>query len=339
MCATKTFQGGHINYIKCIGQGTSWGTYLAQHKLSKQYFAVKKLHKKNIDVSKSSHCNMARLAQCRELMESASNPFVVRILGSGVTDTHLFMVTDVLYGGEMTNILKHAPLGIKHSQFYIANIVLALECLRKKNVVSRGVRPENIFVDSSGYLKLGGFGWAKKIREKTYTRITGMDYTSPECLVGHEHDYTADIWSLGALLYHLSVGSLPFTDTSHARRNRQDNSQEQIQMTYNLMRKGLVGFPLTLPVKQQNIIKLMLDPFADQRITHGEDDLKDIKKHPWYVGFDWKAMEDGLLDAPWVPRLKGPEDIQYFRDDLKPERAGLWGKDDAELSEWEPDFW
>ena len=44
-----------------------------------------------------------------------------------------------------------------------------------------------------------------------------------------------------------------------------------------------------MPVKQQNIIKLMMDPFPDTRITAGEESLKEIKKQPWYSGFDWKV--------------------------------------------------
>ena len=209
--ATKTFDAKHFEFIRCVGVGTSWRTYLAKHKMSKKHFAVRMLHKSLIDIDTFAHANMSRLAQQRELMETASNSFVVRLHGSGTSDTHLFTVTDFMYGGELTNVLQYAPLRPNHGKFYCAGLVLALEYVRSKHLVMRGVRPENIFIDSAGYPKLGGFGWAKKCRGATSTRIGGMDFTAPECLVGHEHDHSADIYSLGAVLYNLMTGSIPYS--------------------------------------------------------------------------------------------------------------------------------
>lgn len=46
-------------------------------------------------------------------------------------------------------------------KFYIASIVLALEYLHGKSIVYRDLKPENVFIDQTGFVKLGDFGFAK----------------------------------------------------------------------------------------------------------------------------------------------------------------------------------
>ena len=47
------------------------------------------------------------------------------------------------------------------ARFYIASIVLALEYLHENAIVYRDLKPENVFIDSQGFIKLGDFGFAK----------------------------------------------------------------------------------------------------------------------------------------------------------------------------------
>ena len=49
------------------------------------------------------------------------------------------------------------------ARFYIASIVLALEYLHENSIVYRDLKPENVFIDSQGFVKLGDFGFAKVI--------------------------------------------------------------------------------------------------------------------------------------------------------------------------------
>ena len=52
------------------------------------------------------------------------------------------------------------------AKFYIASIVLALEYLHENNIVYRDLKPENVFIDSVGFVKLGDFGFAKVSKQR-----------------------------------------------------------------------------------------------------------------------------------------------------------------------------
>ena len=47
------------------------------------------------------------------------------------------------------------------AKYYIASLVLALEYLHEAGIVYRDLKPENVFIDSGGFVKLGDFGFAK----------------------------------------------------------------------------------------------------------------------------------------------------------------------------------
>lgn len=51
------------------------------------------------------------------------------------------------------------------AKFYIGSIVLALEYLHHNNIVYRDLKPENVFIDLQGFVKLGDFGFAKVNRQ------------------------------------------------------------------------------------------------------------------------------------------------------------------------------
>ena len=99
------------------------------------------------------------------------------------------------------------------AKFYTACIVLALEYLHQSNIVYRDLKPENVFIDQAGYVKLGDFGFAKILSDsnKTYTFCGTPGYVAPENILAHGYNYSVDWWGLGVLLYVLLTGRQPFS--------------------------------------------------------------------------------------------------------------------------------
>lgn len=99
------------------------------------------------------------------------------------------------------------------ARFYAAQIILALEYLHKHNIVYRDLKPENVFIDHVGYIKLGDFGFAKVLGSgnRTYTFCGTPGYVAPENVLAQGYNNSVDWWGLGVLLYVLLTGRQPFS--------------------------------------------------------------------------------------------------------------------------------
>ena len=94
-----------------------------------------------------------------------------------------------------------------------ADLCRGLEVCRKFGVVHRDIKPENIFVSPAGSFKLGDFGIARIIEESatSLSRKGTYTYMAPEIYWGKHYDHTADLYSLGMVMYqYLNDGRTPF---------------------------------------------------------------------------------------------------------------------------------
>lgn len=109
-------------------------------------------------------------------------------------------------------IVRH-PLGELDVVRLGLDLAQALQLCRKRGILHRDIKPENIFVSKDGDFKLGDFGVAR-IAEKTISAMSRKgtyNYMAPEVYQGQEYGYTADIYSLGLVLYRfLNDNRTPF---------------------------------------------------------------------------------------------------------------------------------
>ena len=125
----------------------------------------------------------------------------------------MYLVFEFVQGGELLRILRqesYFPNDV--ALFYVSEITLALEYLHYNEIIYRDLKPENLLISSDGHIKLTDFGFAKKIKGKTYTLCGTPDYIAPEILLAIGYNHCADLWSLGILLFELLSGYPPFFD-------------------------------------------------------------------------------------------------------------------------------
>ena len=81
-----------------------------------------------------------------------------------------------------------------------------------QELVYRDLKPENLMLTLTGYIKIVDFGFAKALghNEKTWTFCGTPDYMAPEIVLNQGHDRSADLWAIGVLIYELLVGKPPF---------------------------------------------------------------------------------------------------------------------------------
>lgn len=117
----------------------------------------------------------------------------------------------------MFDVIREIGLLSKQvARFYIGSLILAIEYLHMKNVIYRDLKPENVMVEGTGYLKLIDMGTAKKLKSsngyRTFTIIGTPHYMAPEVMKGKGYTFSVDIWTLGVLLFEFTCGNLPFGD-------------------------------------------------------------------------------------------------------------------------------
>jgi len=265
-------------------------------------YALKKIKKKRI---RESHQEEHVIAEKR-IMGLVDSPFIVSLYKTFQDSTYVYMLMDSCLGGELWTILRdYKYFNEPTARFYVACTIEALDYLHSKDILYRDIKPENLVVDANGYVKLVDFGLSKQLTNgKTYTLCGTADYVPPEVILQRGQDKSADLWSLGVLIYQLVVGMTPFSGPSN-------------QDIYKAILRGIahVPFPDHVSDSAVKLIKALCRPTPAKRIgcSRGTG-MKEIRKHVWYKGFDWNGLKKFKLPPPFLPRIESHTDLSNFDD-------------------------
>lgn len=163
-----------------------------------------------------------------DILSRIRHPGVVRLLDSGTHDDRTFIVMELVTGGTLGDALKNGRLtNEKAALGVIYEVAGALVSPHENGIVHRDIKPDNILLADQldeesigpGMVKLADFGLAREMVavSETVTRtgsIVGTPaYMSPEqCGTGTEIGPPADVYSLGATLFHMLAGRPPFCE-------------------------------------------------------------------------------------------------------------------------------
>lgn len=158
----------------------------------------------------------------REAQVSAAlkSPHIVKFYGLEEGEPN-FMLMEFLDGETVHDWLEsNHKVDFHQMDKLISQLLEGLEAAHKQGVFHRDLKPENLFLAKSGedfILKIMDFGLASSINAARLTR-TGEAmgtpiYASPEQLRGDPVDQTTDLYSVGVLIYELSTGKLPWSQT------------------------------------------------------------------------------------------------------------------------------
>ena len=101
--------------------------------------------------------------------------------------------------------------------YIILDIARGLEHVHSRNIVHRDIKPGNILIAQSGLAKLSDLGLAKRTDEASHLTAARQGFGTPyympyeQAINAKAADARSDIYALGATLYHLVVGEVPFT--------------------------------------------------------------------------------------------------------------------------------
>lgn len=281
-------------------------------------FALKKM--KKIEIKDEKH--QQHIINEKNIMSDCSSPFIVQLYRTFKDNRYLYMLMEPCLGGELWTILRNQKkFDDESSRFYTACVIKAFEYLHDKGIVYRDLKPENLLLDATGYIKLTDFGFSKKLEpgEKSWTFCGTPEYVAPEIITNKSHDHRADIWSVGILMYELLNGIPPFSKKS--------STSSQV---YSDILKGMktVNFPSYMSATAVELIRQLCRLSPVQRPS-----LAITKKYMWFAGMDWRGLENRTLTPPHLPQVRGVKDISNFDNYVRESE-----EPDLDFSDWDREF-
>lgn len=287
--------------LKVLGRG-SFGKVMQVQKITDgKVYAMKILKKRAIMARNQVEHTKAE----RRILETIHHPFLMRLRYAFQNKEKLYFVLDYYNGGELFFHLKNRKkFSEETARIYIGEIALALGELHSHGIIYRDLKPENVLLDEQGHVCLTDFGLAKDLKpgEKAHTFCGTPEYLAPEIVTeivtGAGHDKAVDWWSLGILLYELTVGIPPFYSNN-------------VNDMYTKIQHGVLRFPqyLSQPCKSLIIGLLNRDP---TRRLGSQNDVEDIKSHPFFGNMCWDKLYRKEIHPPYRPKIKGSQDTGNF---------------------------
>jgi protein kinase A len=173
------------------------------------------------------------------------------------------------------------------------------EYLHAKNVIYRDLKPENVLIDKTGYLKLTDFGFAKVCEGRTYTLCGTPEYLAPEILLNKGHGKPVDWWTFGVLLYEMIAGIDPFND-------------EDPMLIYQKILKGKLKFPSSFDSNAKSLVKHLLESDLSKRYGNLKGGVSDIKNHRFFKNMDWNALLTRTIKPSYLPKVINSADVSNF---------------------------
>ena len=294
-----------INIIGRGGFGKVWKVYSRKYK---KVFAMKEMSKSKIIDKRSEKSVKSE----RDMLELMNHPFIINMHFSFQDTDNLYIAMDLLTGGDLRyHICKHKKFFEEQTKFFIACIILSLDYIHTNNILHCDLKPENLVLDSNGYMKLTDFGIAKVYKKENFRETSGtLGYMAPEVLCAQNHTIAVDYFALGVIGYELMNGTRPYIG-----KNRKE-IKERIMAKQVQVKKEQI--PRGWSVESADFINRLLQRKPINRL--GLRGSIEVKEHLWFKDFDWKGLYLFKLKAPFIPKQGDNFDHRYCN---APDKSGV----------------
>ena len=234
--------GRHISHfyvIRAIGAGGMGIVYEAQDTRLPRSVAIKVLKD---ELSKNVEA-IRRFKREARLASSLNHPNICTILDVSESESQAFIAMELLDGESLKARLQRALPSSGEILDIIRQVVDALGAAHDRGVIHRDITPGNIFLTSSGLVKLLDFGLATNFPvpheseiaddlSEAETTAGTIHYMAPEQFTeGATVDYRCDFYALGAVLYQMATGVRPFEQMSRSALTDAIQHQPHVPMS------------------------------------------------------------------------------------------------------------
>ncbi|XP_056430847.1 serine/threonine-protein kinase 32A isoform X1 [Hyla sarda] len=277
----------HFEILRAIGKGSFGKVCIVQKNDTKKMYAMKYMNKQKC-VERNEVRNVFKELQ---IMQGLEHPFLVNLWYSFQDEEDMFMVVDLLLGGDLR---YHLQQNIRFSEdsvkLFICEIAMALDYLQSKNIIHRDIKPDNILLDEQGHAHITDFNIATLVNQGTkITTVAGTKpYMAPEMFYPRGqicYSFGVDWWSLGVTAYELLRGRRPF----HI------HSSSAATDIVHVFHTATVTYPPAWSKEMVSLLYKLLDRNPEERISC----LIDLQNFSGLSDINW----DVVLQKKVIPQF------------------------------------
>jgi len=209
--------GGRYRLDEEIGSGGMGSVFRGWHLVLDREVAVKVLHPRLA----ADESFRARFLREPQMAARIRHPNIIGVHDAADDPEMPYIVMDYVSGGDLRRLVRRGRLETAEALGIVTDVAAALDAAHAHGLVHRDVKPANILLGESGVL-LTDFGLAKLSSGAADMTRTGIFlgtpyYAAPEQFEGAKASASADVYSLGCVLYECLSGAVPFAYESEFR--------------------------------------------------------------------------------------------------------------------------
>ncbi|KAH9956369.1 kinase-like domain-containing protein [Russula dissimulans] len=236
--------------VSDLGKGSFATVYKGYNEETRHEVAIKTVSRSNLSTKL-----VENLQSEIDILKSLSHRHITKLIDIVRAERNIYLIMEYCSGGDLTNYIKKrgrvenlqyipepgaAPQYYPHPKTgglteivvrsFLRQLARALKFLRQRNLIHRDIKPQNLLLCPPGsddlarghplgvpLLKVADFGFARSLPNAMMAEtLCGSPlYMAPEILSSQKYDAKADLWSVGTVLYEISVGKPPFRAANH----------------------------------------------------------------------------------------------------------------------------
>jgi len=202
---------GRYELEQLVGSGGMSNVFRAHDRLLERTVALKILHEQYT----RDEDYVERFRREARAVAQLAHPNIVTVIDRGEQDGRQFIVFEYIDGENLKELVaRGGPLDPQDAIPLALQVARALSFAHERGLVHRDVKPQNVLLNDDGQAKVTDFGIARSLDvhgvTQTGTVLGTSDYIAPEQARGQKVDPKTDIYSLGAVLYELLAGDVPY---------------------------------------------------------------------------------------------------------------------------------
>ena len=254
----------------------------------------------------------------REILKQIDSQFLVNSYFIFKDKKNYYFVMEYLPGGDVYTLLSTNNLPKKTIQLIVAETILAVNYLHNIRIIHHDIKPENILITPKGHFKLSDFGLSKTLEDEENSdsqivkniknfvefnkilvnlgndenenkdAVGTLNYMAPELFTDKYPEGSGiDYWAIGVLIFDLFCFSLPF---EAATQEELKDNIINIKIDWSKLINDEVKKVYGNINSAVDLIKKFLK--ENPRDRWGDKNLKEIKQHKFFEGFNWDDIEN-----------------------------------------------